>query len=296
MAWTENPKVTEFRRRSRVVDVVVETLDGFRRHLTGRNGALVTYYGFLTLFPLFLAASTILGYVLESRPEWREDLVDSAVSQVPFVGDQLGGSITGNWLALVIGLAAALWGSMKAFIGLQIAYDDTWEVPLDDRANFVTQRTRALIGLAVIGGAQIATVTLASLVAEAGLPRFGQLLLGLGGLVINMGVAAAMYRYLPSADVSWQMVWSGAVFTGVLYTVIQGFGTRLTTELAKDETYGEIGSVLALLSWLSLHAIINLVGAELNAALHRLRNADQARPDSQIRAEPTDTEAPSRAN
>ena len=56
MPLTDNPKVTAVRRRSAFVDLVVETLDGMRRHQTGRNAAFLTYYGFLTLFPLFLAA------------------------------------------------------------------------------------------------------------------------------------------------------------------------------------------------------------------------------------------------
>lgn len=272
MPWTEHPKVTGLRRRNRIVDIVVETLDGFRRHLTGRNGAVLTYYGFLTLFPLFLAATTILGIVLENKPEWRDDLVGSAAESVPFIGNQIAqGQVGTSWLALVIGLAAALWGSMKAFIGLQLAYDDIWEIPLDDRAKFITQRTRALIGLGVIGGSQVATVVLASIVSEAGLPRLGQGLLILGGFAINVGVASAMYRFLTSASPSWAMVWRGAIFTGAIYTVIQMFGTKITTELAKNDTYGELGSVLALLSWLSLHAIVNLFGAELNAAMHRLR-------------------------
>ena len=272
MAWTDHPKVTALRRRNRIVDVVVEALDGFRRHLTGRNGAALTYYGFLTLFPLFLAATTILGLLLESKPEWEEDLVGSAAESMPFIGDKIAdGRIGTSLLALVIGLSAAIWGSMKAFVGLQVAYDDTWEVALDDRAGLVTQRIRALIGLAVIGGAQVATVVLASLVGEAGLPRIGQVFLILGGLAINVVVAGAMYRFLTSASVtSWSTVGPGAIFTGCVYTVIQMLGARITTELAKNETYGELGSVLALLAWLSLHAIVNLFGAEVNAALHRL--------------------------
>lgn len=281
MPWTEHPKVTSLRRRHRIVDVVIETLDGFRRHLTGRNSAVLTYYGFLTLFPLFLAATTILGIVLENKREWRDDLVGSAAESVPFIGNQIAeGQIGTSLLALAIGLVAALWGSMKAFVGVQLAYDDTWEIPIDERASFVTQRTRALIGLAVIGGSQVATVVLASIVGQAGLPRLGQVVLILGGLAINVGVAAAMYRFLTSADPTWSMVWAGAILTGAVYTVIQMFGAKITTELAKDDTYGELGSVLALLSWLSLHAIVNLFGVELNAARHRLEQrgseADQA--------------------
>lgn len=275
MPWTEHERVTAIRRRSHVVDVTVETLDGFRRHLTGRNGAVLTYYGFLTLFPLFLAASTILGFVLESRPEWREELVGSAAEKIPFIGPQLEGTLTGSWLALTIGLAAALWGSMKLFVGLQSAYDDAWEIDVDDRASFVTQRSRALIGLAVIGGAQIATVALATLVNTADLPRFGQALLLAGGAVINMSVAAAMYRFLTSADTTWAMVWPGAVLTGIGFSAIQALGVELTRRLSQSARYGELGNVLGLLAWLSLHAIINLVGAELNAARERIRSDER---------------------
>lgn len=272
MVWTEHPRVAELRRRSPFVDVVVTTLDGFRRHLTGRNAAVLTYYGFLTLFPLFLAATTILGFVLESRPEWRDDLIGSAVESVPFIGRELaaGGELEGSYLALIIGLLAALWGSMKAFVGIQSAYDDVWEIPVDDRANMVRQRLRALIGLAVIGGSQVATVALAALVAEAGLPLVGQAGIVLGGLGINLVVLGTMYRFLTSAETTWRTIWPGALFAAVLYTALQFAGTALTTRLLESaETYGDFAGVLALLSWLSLHALINLVGAELNATLHR---------------------------
>ncbi len=271
MAWTTHPRVAAIRKRNAAADVVVETLDGFRRHLTGRNGAVLTYYGFLTLFPLFLAASTILGFVLEQQPDLRDDLVDSAIAKVPFIGDQIaGGRISGSWIALVVGLAAALWGSMRAFVGLQIAYDDIWEIDVDDRANLLTTRVRALIGIGVIGVAQIGTVALGATVDRAGLPRLGQAALVLGGLAINVAVVGAMYRFLTAADVDWRTVWPGAAFTGTLYTALHFGGTAIATRIFESaETYGDFAGVLALLSWISLHAIVNLVGAELNAALAR---------------------------
>ena len=211
MTWTEHPKVADLRRRSAAVDLVVDVLDGYRRHQTGRNGAMLTYYGFLTLFPLFLAATTIFGFLLENRPEWRERLIGSAIESVPFIGADLAatGSIKGSYLALAIGLGAAIWGSMKAFLGLQIAYDDIWEIPIDDRGNLIRKRLRALIGLAVIGGSQVANVTLAAIVSEAGLPRLGRLALLVGGLAINLAVLGTMYRFLTSATTTWRTTsWS----------------------------------------------------------------------------------------
>ena len=273
MPWTEHPKVVHLRARSVAVDVAVATLDGYRRHQTGRNGAVLTYYGFLTLFPLFLAATTILGFVLESRPEWRAELVGSAIESVPFIGEDLAttGSIGGSYWALAIGLGGALWGSMKAFVGLQGAYDDVWEIPLDDRANLVRKRLRALIGLAVIGGSQVGNVVLAALVSEAGLPRLGQIAILLGGLAINVGT---MYRFLTAADTTWSTVWPGTVFAAVLFTALQFAGTAITARLLDGaETYGDFAGVLALLGWLSLHATVNLFGAELNATLAARRSA-----------------------
>jgi len=287
MPLTDSPKVAELRRRSGFVDVTVDTLDGMRRHQTGRNAAFLTYYGFLTLFPLFLAASTIVGFVLESQPDLREDLVDSAVESVPFIGSEIAqGTITGSWLALIIGLGAALWGSMRAFIGLQLAYDDTWEVPIDDRAKFVTKRLRALIGLTVIGLALVGTVALGAVVDQAGLPRVGEWMIILGGLLINIVVTGTMYRFLTSAGLTWRMVFAGAVFCGLLYTVLHFVGTALTRRMLQSaETYGNFAGVLALLSWISLHAIINLFGVEINAAFHRRRLRDGVVPDASSTAE-----------
>jgi len=276
MPWTEHPKVVRLRERSAAIDVVVATLDGYRRHQTGRNGAVLTYYGFLTLFPLFLAATTILGFVLEQRPERREELIGSPMEAVPFIGAALAttGSIGGSYWALAVGLGGALWGSMKAFVGLQGAYDDVWEIPLDDRANLVRKRLRALIGLAVIGGSQIGTVTLAAIVSEAGLPRLGQVAILVGGVAINVAVLGTMYRFLTEADTTWRTVWPGTVFAAVLFTALQFAGTAITTRLLDGaETYGDFAGVLALLGWLSLHATVNLFGAELNAALAKRRAA-----------------------
>lgn len=281
MAWTEHEKVVALRRRSAFVDVVVETLDGYRRHQTARNSAVLTYYGFLTLFPLFLAATTILGFVLEDRPEWRERLIGSAIESVPFIGDQLAetGSIGGSYWALAIGLAGALWGSMKAFVGMQGAFDDTWEVPLDDRGKLLQKRLRALIGLAAIGASQIATVALATVVGEVDLPRLGRAAIVLGGLLINAAVLGTMYRFLTSAELSWRSVWPGTLLAATAFTVIQFLGTQVITALQRSaDTYGDFAAIISLLGWLSLHAIINLAGAELNAALARLEQRGPLSP------------------
>lgn len=274
--WTIKPKVIEVRRKSMVIDVIVETLDGFRRHLTGRNAAVLAYYGFFTIFPLMMAATTILGFVLEDDPDLQERIVDSALSNIPVIGAQIeenAGDITGSYWALIIGLLIALWGSLKAFVAVQGAFDDCWEIDVDDRPNGMIQRAKALIGILVIGFAQVAAVVLASLVGQADLPAFSQYLIVFGGLVLNVVVFALMYRFLTSRSLDFSMLWPGAVLAAVLYTALQMVGTNLVANSLKNaqDVYGAFAGTLALLTWLSFNALISLFGAELNSALDRRR-------------------------
>jgi YihY family inner membrane protein len=276
MAWSTHPRVMSARRRFAAVDVGVEMLDGFRRHQTGRNAAVLAYWGFLSIFPLLLAATTILGFVLEGNEDLRDDILDSALSQIPVVGatiEENAGALEGNTWALVIGLLTALWASMKAFLGVQAAFDDVWEVDIDSRANTAIKRLRALIGLVAIGLAQVATVFLSGVAAAAEIAAINKVLLLIGALIINVTVVATVFRYLTSAPVTWRMVWPGAVFAGFLFTLLQLFGTVVVSRMIANasEIYGTFASMLALMSWFGLHGLISLYGAELNAALERRR-------------------------
>lgn len=51
--------------------------------------ALITFYGFLSLFPLLLLLVTILGFVLDGDPDLQAKLIDSALVQFPVIGSQL---------------------------------------------------------------------------------------------------------------------------------------------------------------------------------------------------------------
>src|SRR6476620_10183789 len=55
--------------------------------------ALITYYGFLSLFPLLLLLVTILGFALDGDPHLRAELIDSALAQFPVIGSQLRGNV-----------------------------------------------------------------------------------------------------------------------------------------------------------------------------------------------------------
>lgn len=276
MPWSRSPRVVALRSRFRTVDVIVETLDGWRCHQTGRTASLLSFWGFLSIFPLMLVATTVVGLVLEGNEDLQRDIIDGALADIPVLGAELAAdptSIDGSWTVLIIGLATALWSGTKVFVGAQVAFDDIWEVPIDDRDPMPMQRGRALVGLAVIGGSHIVSVGLSAVVHTANLHSAGRLLLIVGATVIHIAVIAAMYRYLTSASPSWRDVWPGAVAAGVVFGIVQHYATALVTHITDNasDTYGQFALVLGLVTWLGVLAIATLMSAELNAALVRRR-------------------------
>ncbi len=293
MPWTTSDKVMELRSKHPAIEVGVDTLDGWRRHISGRNASVLAFFGFLSIFPLLLAATTILGFVLEGNEDLQQRIIDGALSDIPVLGRELQedpASLSGNWWVLIIGLGGALWSSTKAFVAMQLAFDDVWEVHVDHRDALPKQRGKALLGILFIGGAQVGSIVIATLVNSAGLPNVGRILLVLATVAINVTMIAAMYRFLTAAEPTWSDVWPGAIVAGVVYTLLQQFGTMIVKSITDNasDTYGNFALVLGLVTWLSLLAIATIMSAEWNAALvrHREGSLDRIQPPEQSQPDP----------
>lgn len=294
MPWTTSDKVMDIRAKHPAIDVGVDTLDGWRRHISGRNASTLAFFGFLSIFPAMLAATTILGFVLEGNEDLQQRIIDGALADIPVLGQQLENdpaSLSGNVWALLIGLGAALWSATKAFVAMQGAFDDVWEVHVDRRDAMPEQRGKALLGILFIGGAQVGSLVIANLVASAGLPNIGRIPLVLATVAINITMIAAMYRFLTAATLNWSDVWPGALAAGAVYTLLQHFGTTIVRSISENasDTYGNFALVLGLVTWLGLLAIATIMSCELNASLVRHQDG------SLDRVQPTDQPATARA-
>jgi uncharacterized BrkB/YihY/UPF0761 family membrane protein len=280
--WIESKRVMAWRARSQPVDVAVQAADGFRRHRTGRNAALISHFGFLSVFPLLLVFTTVLGFVLQNDASARKRIVGSALEQLPFVGKQIAkdpGTLHGNAVVLVLGLLVSLWAGMKAFVAVHSALDDIAETPLDDRSSLVTTRLRALLGMGYIGGAQVGTAILASIAGVTGIPVISKVLLLVGTTAINTAILGLSYRWLRTDKPEWRSLLPGAVTGGIIFAILQFVGVAIVARQVAHATpvYGDFAAVIGLLYWLSLHAMVALGGAELNAAL--TADAPPRRPD-----------------
>jgi membrane protein len=259
------------RDKSRPIELAARTIEGYRAHRSARNATTIAYFGFISVFPLMLVFTTVLGFVLHDNPTLMADIQDSALAQLPFIGEQIASDPTqlhGSTWALVIGLAVSLWAGMKAFVAVHSALDDIGEEPLDDRSNLFLTRVRALLGIAYIGGAQVIGAFLASVASITGVGFITEALLIVSTALVNTAVLALTYRWLRTAWPSWRSTLPGAIVGGVIFTGLQLFGVAIVGRAIANASpvYGTFASVIGLLTWLSLHAVIALGGAELNAA------------------------------
>jgi membrane protein len=274
MTWTTWPWVITARSRFRSLDILAETADGFRRHLSMRNAAVITYYGFLSVFPLFMVASAVLALLLRTNEGLKEEILNTAVAQFPVIGTQIrdeSGALQGSLVAVVIGLLVTLWAATRAFVGLQSAFDDAWEIALNARANIFVTRLRALAGVGIIGTAILGATVVSALAAAANLPILSRGGLAVATVAINVAVLITMIRTLTAAKVTWSMAVPGAVLGGIGFGVLQITGATIVSRYlaSASDTTGVFGTVFALLGWLNLHAILTISAVELNAALAR---------------------------
>lgn len=282
-AWENRPRIIRARQRFRTVDVIMHVIDGYRFHLTGRNAAVIAHYGFISVFPLFLVFTTILGFILQDRPDLQAEIVNSTIAQLPIIGETLTTrpeSLRGSTVALVAGLSIALWSGMKAFVAVQRGFDDVQEIAVPDRSSFITARARALLGIAVVGAAQVAATAITVVASRIDSAMINRILLVIGAAVVNGLVVACSYRFLSSAPPPWSTVWPGALLSGVAFAVLQLVGTTVVSRSIADaeNVYGSFAAVIAILAWLSLHALVVLVGAELNRAMAMTRHPRTTEP------------------
>lgn len=265
LAWLDH-----LQQRSRVAGFVLAVIYKYVDDQANYLAALITYYAFVSLFPLLLLLTTALGVVLAGRPEWREDIVNSAMSQFPLLSDQLNqpGSLSGGTTAVVVGIAGALYGGLGVGQALQNAMDTVWAVPRFVRPDPIRSRVRSLMLLIVLGSALIATTLLTAL----GKVSTSLGILGTGGvvvasLVLNTAVCVVAFRVTTARSLTYTEVLPGAVLAAVLWQMLQWFGAAYVARVAASAsvTNSVFAIVLGLLAFLYLVSTSLLVCAEINA-------------------------------
>jgi inner membrane protein YhjD len=267
-------QIDRWQQRHRVPAFLVAVVKKYGDDRGGQLAALITYYGFLALFPLLLVFVTVLGYLAHDDPGLRHDLLNTALADFPVVGQELHRNVSalgGNGLALVVGLLALIWGSLGVAQVAQHAMAEVWNVPGTRRPGFVARLLRSLLVLVVLGLAVVGTAALTSVAtlipAGAAVPVVSVVLI----VALNVALYWLAFRVLTPAEIDGHDLVVGAVVGGIAWSALQGLGTWLVARQLRhaSELYGTFGVVLGLLFFLYLAAQITVYAAEVNVVRAR---------------------------
>lgn len=269
--------VDRFQRNVRPIAFVLGVFKKYGEDQGGQLSALITYYGFISLFPLLLVFVTILGFVLEGNASLRRQIENGTLGKFPLIGTQLKlHALTGSGLALAVGLVLTLLGGLAITNAVQFALDRMWGVPYRRRPDFLTSRLRGLRLLAVLGALTIVSVLAGGFVgaSEHGSVSVWPLIAGvLVSLAVNCVLFAAVFRLLTAADIPMRDHAPGIAVATVLFTAVQYLGGLYVSHELKHTSplYGSFALVLGLLGWLYLCAHATLLSVEVNVVrLQRL--------------------------
>jgi YihY family inner membrane protein len=263
-------RIDEFQQRHRLLAFGFGVVKKFGDDQGGNLAALITYYGFLSLFPLLLVLVTVLGFVLQGHPGLQHDILNSAVADFPIIGDQIKknvGSIHGNGLALAIGIVGTFYGGLGIANAAQDAMNRVWAVPFKSRPGFFPRIVRSLELIATLGLGILFTTVLSGIGGGSGdLPlvvRVGVIVIG---FLLNILLFGLAFKVLTARDLAWRDVLPGALVAAIAWGVLQVLGGAFVSHVLKgtSQTYGLFALVLGLLAWIFLQARIVVYAAEVN--------------------------------
>jgi membrane protein len=276
---TFTARLDSYQRRHTWLGLPIAVFYKFFDDQGGYLTALLTYYGFLSLFPLLLVAVTVLGFVIAHQPHLQNELIGSALSQFPIVGKQIQTDVhgyTGSGWGLAIGLLGAAYGGLGIAQAAQNTLNSVWAVPRHARPNPSMSRLRRLIAVSIFGLGVVVTTGISALASET--QHFG-VVSGIVGRIlatalaalVNIGLFTAAFRYLTVRPVSIRDVLPGAVIAGIAWQGLQLVGSYYVDHKLRgaSEVYGIFGVVLGLIAWIYLEALIVVLCAELNVVRHR---------------------------
>jgi YihY family inner membrane protein len=246
----------------------------------GSLSAIVTFYGFIAVFPLLLLFVTIVGIVVGRSSSAEERIVGSALSQFPVIGTHLRSNIhalsRGSPLAFAVSALGLLWGSLGITNALQLASARMWAVPRHQEPGLPARVWR---GLQILG-ITAAAVVLSSILA--GVSTFGATHLGgprvvvrvltiAGAAVLNVGAYLAALRILAPPATPVRRLLPGTLLGGLAWTALQAAGGYLLSHQLHraTELYGFFAIVLGMIFWLNLGSQLFLYSTEVNVVLHR---------------------------
>jgi membrane protein len=264
-----------------VLEHVLLTLGHYGSVNGSAQAGAVTYFGFLSFFPILALAFFFVGIVANVYPDARADMTTAISSFLPHVvgsgKDEIQLSTFEQHAGTVgiVGLVGLLYAGLGWLSGMRAALEVMFQLPKKEQPNFVVGKARDLLMLVVIGVILLVSVALSSAVSG-----FSQQILdriGLGDRVVasvilwilahGLAVLAttilfvAMFKLLAQAQVPRRALIQGAVLGGVGFEILKAVSIFLIGQTANQPAAQAFGVALILLVWINYFTRIVMYAA-----------------------------------
>jgi membrane protein len=282
MAAGVKARIESLRGRWPFVDHVIAMIEHYGKVEGSLLAGAVTYFGFLSFFPLLALGFAVVGYVSGTYPEARDHLVTAIEQIFPNIVSEDG---SGNTISLkqieqnatvtgIIGLATLLYAGLGWVSGLRNALEAAFEVPRKKQPNFVVGKLIDIGALIVIGLILVLSVGIAGVVETAadsildavglGDSAIGPPLIWATGVVL--GVAAStllffvMYRLLGRPEVPARALWQGALFAAIGFEALKLIVVNILGRVG-GKSLASLAIAVTLVIWINYFSRLTVYGA-----------------------------------
>jgi membrane protein len=304
MTMEEGPrKPTDLGARS-WWSVLKRTVSEFRADNLTDWAAALTYYAILSIFPALIVLVSILGLAGDSAtralldniqqlgPGPAQDIVSGAIREIS-------GSQGAAGVALILGLAAALW-SASGYVGAfsrasNVIYEveegrPFWKLrPLQVALTLTLLLLVAFSAIAVVLSGPLADEVGSVLGVHGTAVTVWDLVKWPAIVLVVMTMVAILYYAAPNVrHAGFRWITPGGVLAVFLWIAASvGFAFFVANFGSYNKTYGSLAGVIVFLVWLWISNVAILLGAELNAELERRREVESGVPEEEtIAVEP----------
>lgn len=257
-----------------------------------RHAAAVTYYGFLSFFPLLGVAFGLLGLVVRFMPNARDSVIRILEETFPgLIGTgpeasgrgevDLGVIESASARLGLIAFAILLWTGLGWVGALREALRQMWAQE-DKGHNIIISKAHDLSTLALLGLVMLLSIALSSLTGgfAAELAKAVGILDSPIGLLILLAVIAAvtlatdmalliaMFWRLSGAETRPWRLWRGALIGALGFEALRLLATFLLGRLTRNPVYASFAIAVGLVIWMNLITRVILYSAAWTATRH----------------------------
>ena len=237
----------------------------------------IAFYTLFSMFPLFLAIISVLGYVLPHPEAGQVKLAKDIAEVLPvssgFVAEKMQEVVSARAIVGITSIFMLLWAATAVFGAIRKGVNAAWGIK--KTRPFLKER---LIDLALVLGASVLllavlfsgpTLSVLQEIVSVLAPEsefFGRFIWKLLAVLVYPRLAfvtfLSLYTLLPNTEVRLKDVWPVALLASLAFDAVNlAFAWYVNTYSTYNFVYGSVGTILALLTWVYLSAIIVLFGA-----------------------------------